>query len=84
MAFTRLEGKVGMRTLTLEREIGDQWLVTTGLAAGDRVIVAGVQVLQRLRPGTPVTVKAEPFQAGTTPPAGAQQANAAAPNGAAK
>lgn len=78
------EGKVGMRTLTLEREIGDQWLVTTGLAAGDRVIVEGVQVLQRLRPGTQVTVKAEPFQAGATPAAGAQQANAAAPNGAAK
>ena len=32
-------GKVDMKMLTLEREIGDKWLVTAGLAAGDRVIV---------------------------------------------
>jgi membrane fusion protein (multidrug efflux system) len=71
-------GKVGMKMLTLEREIGDQWLVTAGLATGDRVIVEGLQVLQMLRPGTPVTVKAEPFKAGSTPPAGAQQPTATA------
>jgi membrane fusion protein (multidrug efflux system) len=35
------DGKVAQRMLTLERAIGDQWLVTTGLAAGDRVIVEG-------------------------------------------
>lgn len=28
--------------------IGDQWVVTSGLQAGDRVIVSG---LQRIRPG---------------------------------
>lgn len=78
------EGKVGIRTLTLEREIGDQWLVTAGLASGDRVVVEGVQILQMLRPGTPVTVKAEPFQASTTPSAGVQPTNATAPNRAAK
>lgn len=71
-------GKVGMKMLTLEREIGGQWLVTAGLATGDRVIVEGLQVLQMLRPGTPVTVKAEPFKAGGTPPAGAQQPTATA------
>ncbi len=76
------EGKVGMKMLTLEREIGDQWLVSAGLAAGDRVIVEGLHILQRLRPGTPVTVKAEPFQSGATPPAGTQAAAAA--NGTAK
>jgi len=75
------EGKVGMKMLTLEREIGDQWLVSAGLAAGDRVIVEGLQILQMLRPGTPVTVKAEPFQPGATLPAGTQ---AAAANSAAK
>ncbi len=68
------EGKVGMRMLTLEREIRDQWLVASGLTAGDRVIVEGLQVLQMLRPGTPVTVKATPFAAAEsglakTPPA---------------
>ncbi len=71
-------GKVGMKMLTLEREMGDQWLVTAGLATGDRVIVEGLQVLQMLRPGTPVTVKAEPFKAGGTPPASAPQPTAAA------
>jgi membrane fusion protein (multidrug efflux system) len=76
------EGKVGMKMLTLEREIDDQWLVSAGLAAGDRVIVEGLHILQRLRPGTPVTVKAEPFQPGATPPAGTQAPAAA--NGTAK
>lgn len=55
------EGKVGMRMLALEREVKDQWLVASGLTAGDRVIVEGLQVLQMLRPGTPVRVKATPF-----------------------
>ena len=55
------ENKVEMRPLTLEREVGDQWLVNSGVKAGDRVVVEGVQTLQMLRPGTPVTVKAEPF-----------------------
>lgn len=54
-------GKVGMRMLSLEREIKDQWVVASGLATGDQVIVEGLQVLQMLRPGTPVTVKATPF-----------------------
>jgi membrane fusion protein (multidrug efflux system) len=55
------EDKVEMRMLTLEREVGDQWLVAEGVKVGDRVIVEGVQALQMLRPGTPVTVKATPF-----------------------
>ena len=63
------EGKVGMRMLTLEREVKDQWLVASGLAAGDKVIVEGLQVLQMLRPGTPVTVKATPFGVADSAPA---------------
>ena len=61
------EDKVEMRLLTLEREVGDQWLVTSGVKSGDRVIVEGVQTLQMLRPGTPVTVKATPFSPGGAP-----------------
>jgi len=38
--------------------MGDKWLVSAGLAPGDRVIVEG---LMMLRPGT--TVKATPFKA---------------------
>ncbi|MFA7505637.1 MAG: efflux RND transporter periplasmic adaptor subunit [Burkholderiaceae bacterium] len=47
------EGRVAQRQLVTERTIGDQWLVSEGLAAGDRVIVEG---LQKIRPGVPVTV----------------------------
>ncbi|MCU0596877.1 MAG: efflux RND transporter periplasmic adaptor subunit, partial [Desulfobacterota bacterium] len=36
-------GKVQQRMLKLDRAIGDQWLITSGLAAGDRVIVEGIQ-----------------------------------------
>jgi membrane fusion protein, multidrug efflux system len=46
-------GRVEARTVQLGRAIGNQWLVTTGLAAGDRLIVGG---LQKVRPGMPVTV----------------------------
>ena len=56
-------GKVELRMLTLDRAIGNQWLVSAGLAPGDRVIVEGTQML---RPGT--AVKAVPFKdSGNTP-----------------
>jgi membrane fusion protein (multidrug efflux system) len=55
------EGKVAQRTLTLYRAIGDRWLVTSGLAPGERVIVEGGQ---KVRPGT--SVKVVSFQAGGT------------------
>jgi len=55
------EGKVGLRMLTLDRAMGDKWLVSAGLAPGDRVIVEG---LQMLRPGT--LVKAVPFNEAKT------------------
>ncbi|MBN8764236.1 MAG: efflux RND transporter periplasmic adaptor subunit, partial [Thiobacillus sp.] len=42
------DGKVEARPVKVSRTIGDQWLVEDGLAAGDRVIVAG---LQKIRPG---------------------------------
>ncbi len=50
-------GKVAQRMLTLDRAIGDQWLVSSGLNPGDRLIVEG---RQRVRPGMPV--KAVDFQ----------------------
>ncbi|HTZ40303.1 MAG TPA: efflux RND transporter periplasmic adaptor subunit, partial [Syntrophales bacterium] len=61
------EGKVQMKTLTLDRTIGDKWLVSAGLAPGDRVIVEGVQ---KVRPGN--SVKAVPF--GETKAAGGKTA----------
>ena len=52
------EGKVGQRMLTLDRSFGTDWLVSSGLAPGDRVIVEG---LQKVKPG--VSVKVVPFAA---------------------
>ena len=52
-------GKVQQRMLTLDRAVGDQWLVSSGLAPGDRVIVEG---MQKVRPGA--SVKVVPFDAG--------------------
>ena len=46
------ESKVEPRQLKAERAIGDKWLVTDGLKAGDKLIVEG---LQKVRPGAPVT-----------------------------
>jgi membrane fusion protein, multidrug efflux system len=62
------ENKAQLRMLTIDRAIGDQWLVSAGLAPGDRVIVEG---LSRLRPGT--LVKAVPFKADEAPPAKAAE-----------
>jgi len=46
------DGTVQQRAVQVSRTIGDQWLVSSGLAEGDRVIIAG---LQRIQPGIPVT-----------------------------
>ena len=56
------EEKVEPRTIKVVRTVGDSWLVSEGLKAGDRVILEG---LQKARPGTPV--KTVPF--GTVPSA---------------
>jgi membrane fusion protein (multidrug efflux system) len=55
-------GKVEQRMLSLDRAIGDQWLVSTGLAPGDRVIAEG---MQKVRPGA--SVKEVPFEPGRKP-----------------
>jgi membrane fusion protein (multidrug efflux system) len=61
------ENKAQRRPLVLDRAIGDNWLVTSGLAPGDRVIVEGLQLLH---PNTEVT--ASPFDSPKAPPADAQ------------
>jgi membrane fusion protein, multidrug efflux system len=58
------DDKVELRPLVTERAIGDKWLVTNGLKAGDRVIVEG---LQYAKPGS--TVKPEEQQSTSAPPA---------------
>jgi len=50
-------GKVEQRSLTLDRAIGDAWLVSSGMAAGERAMVEG---MQKVRPG--INVKTVPFE----------------------
>lgn len=52
-------GKVEQRLLNLDRAIGDQWLVTSGLEPGERVIVEG---MRNVKPG--ISVKEVPFDDG--------------------
>ena len=58
------EGVVEVRPITVSQTVGDRWLVESGLAAGDRVIVEGVQKVQ---PGTP----AQAIERGAAPQAAA-------------
>ena len=60
-------GTAELRVLQIPRAVGNQWLVSSGLSPGDKVIVDN---LQRVRPGAPVKVVA------TAPPATATASTA--------
>jgi membrane fusion protein (multidrug efflux system) len=66
--------KVQQRMITVDRAIGDRWLVASGLAPGERVIVEGAQ---KVRPGA--TVKVVQFQEGETSGAAPKKAAQPAP-----
>src|SRR5215468_10402336 len=51
------DDKVELRTLQVDRAIGDQWVVSAGLQAGDRIVVEGIQAA---KPGSQVV--AEEYQ----------------------
>jgi membrane fusion protein (multidrug efflux system) len=66
------DGKVEQKRVTADTMLGHDWIVTSGLAAGDQVIVSGVQ---GVKPGAPA--KATPWKpdqapAGQAPAAGHQ------------
>jgi membrane fusion protein (multidrug efflux system) len=61
-------GKVEQRMITVDRAIGDRWLVSEGLRPGDRLMVEGSQ---KVRPGT--SVKVVPFDAGRRDGPGAEK-----------
>ena len=80
MAMVVESGQVAVRRLTLERAIGAQWLVISGLNPGDKLIVEG---LQKARPGLPA--KEVPFDpAGTQGQPGAPGSQGAKPADGAK
>lgn len=64
------DDKVELRTLKADQAIGDKWLVTDGLKAGDRVIVTG---LMKVQPGAQVKVQEVDTQAQKQPQSEAQK-----------
>ncbi len=48
------DSKVSERIVEVDRAVGSDWVVSSGLIAGERVIVEGVQ---KVRPGSTVTAK---------------------------
>lgn len=71
--------KAERRRLVLERAVGNQWLVTSGLKVGDQLIVEG---LQRARPGQAVTPVPAGSKKGRAPAPAASSAASAASQGA--
>ena len=69
------ENKVELRSLVTERAIGDKWLVTDGLKAGERVIVEGIQFA---KPGS--EVKPEEEEASAAPQSSAPQGSSQGSN----
>ena len=69
MLVVNAQNQVERRDIQTGATAGDKWIVSSGLNAGDRVIVEG---LQKVRAGA--TVVAVPFQAGSasTPSASVQ------------
>jgi membrane fusion protein (multidrug efflux system) len=64
------QGKVQQRVITIDRAVDNQWLVSLGLAAGEQVIVEGIQ---KAKPG--VSVKVVPWVAGEEKTGGAGKNN---------
>ncbi|WP_305067745.1 efflux RND transporter periplasmic adaptor subunit [Luteimonas sp. MC1825] len=60
------DGTVSVRPVRVSQTIGDAWLVEDGLAAGDRVVTAG---LQKIKPGDAVEVTADVADAKQAQPA---------------
>lgn len=63
------EDKVEARTVQTAQSRGDQWVVTDGLAAGERIVVEG---LQRVRPGVQVQAQEAGAPPDTSTPAAAR------------
>lgn len=62
VAVVGSDNKVSIRPITVGERVGDLWIVTEGLKAGERVVVEG---LQKVRDGAPVTVVSASAKAGS-------------------
>ncbi|HEY2622551.1 MAG TPA: efflux RND transporter periplasmic adaptor subunit [Dyella sp.] len=71
-----VDGKVVRKTVTASDTSGNNWIVTSGLQAGDQVVVSG---LQRVKEGAPA--KAAPWQPEQGAPGGAAKPGQAPASG---
>jgi membrane fusion protein (multidrug efflux system) len=78
VAMVVKDGKVERRQITTDRAIDSSWLVTSGLAAGEQVIIEG---LQKVRPGASVRVVPFKAPAVATGPVGSGSAGSASAAG---
>lgn len=69
--------KVELRTIRVDASVGDRWVVSDGLAAGESVVVEG---LQKARPGA--VVKPVPFAGSATNAPGGRDASQPVKQGA--
>jgi membrane fusion protein (multidrug efflux system) len=69
VAVAGSDNKLTVKTVKVGPRVGSEWIIESGLSAGERVVVEGAQ---RVRPGTVVTPKPAPAagegQAGTSVP----------------
>lgn len=72
------DGKAQRKNVVADNNQGNQWIVTSGLSAGDQVIVSGLQggSPMGIQPGMPV--QPTPWQPNGAPQAGQQPASTAA------
>lgn len=83
--------KIALQPITVSQTVGDQWLVTGGLKAGDRVVVEGIQKVAPDAVVKPVEIQtsaqqpdaalpaAQPPAQSSQPPADQQKTDTAAP-----
>lgn len=66
------DGKVARKNVTLQQAMGANWLITSGLAAGDQIIVEGLQKVREGAPakGVPQQAAQKPVQAPAAPAEG--------------
>jgi len=61
------DNKAQLRPITATHRVENDWIVDSGLAAGDRLVVEGVGKLKAGAPVNPVPAKSAPVSAATTP-----------------
>jgi len=67
------DGSTAPRPVELAGQVGNSWLVKSGLRAGERVITDGWQKLGMMPPGARVQVKGDPAPAAAAGPGGQPQ-----------